>query len=73
VCLPCLPNPKSKAVAEEFGREVKMKNGKLVIENLADIELTIQLLAEFYKVGRVFGGMYGTYAGKPLIVGKTSH
>ncbi|MES2797043.1 MAG: Kiwa anti-phage protein KwaB-like domain-containing protein [Bacteroidota bacterium] len=57
---------KMEKVAKEFGFEVKLKNGKLFIEDEGDIDLALKMLADYYKEGKVSGKSYGTFAGKEL-------
>ena len=57
---------KMEKVAKEFGIKVKLKNGKLFIEDEGDIDLTLKMLADYYKEGKVSGKSYGTFAGKEL-------
>ncbi len=53
-------------VAKEFGLKVKLKNGKLFIEEIGDIDLILKMLADYYKEGKVSGKSYGTFAGKEI-------
>jgi len=57
---------KMKQIGKEFGFEVKIRDGKMLIENEEDIETVLKLLCEYFKKGRVFGEDFGTYAGKKL-------
>ncbi len=57
---------KMEAVAKEFEDKLKTKNGKLHIEDEADVDLVLKMLAEYYKEGKIFGKFYGTYSGKVL-------
>lgn len=50
--------------ARLFGTKLKTENGKIVIEDKADIELAIKLLCEYYKEGMVSKKKFGTYSGK---------
>ena len=49
-----------------YGDNLKIKDGKLHIEDVNDIELALKMLADYYKKGEVSGKPYGTYAGKQL-------
>lgn len=57
-----------QSVCKKHGDNLKLKDGKLHIENADDIELTLKMLADYYKKGEVFGKAYGTYAGKELAI-----
>lgn len=50
--------------ARLFGSKLKTDDGKIVIEDKADIELAIRLLCEYYKEGMVTKKKFGTYSGK---------
>ncbi|MCM1615401.1 hypothetical protein [Phocaeicola massiliensis] len=45
---------------------MNVKDGKLHIESENDIDLTLKMLADYYKKGEVSGKAYGTYAGKEI-------
>ena len=45
---------------------MKVKDGKLNIEEENDVELVLKMLADYYKVGEVSGKNYGTFAGKEV-------
>jgi hypothetical protein len=54
-------------IAKRFGGKLKKDtDGNLLIENEKDIELTIRVLADFYKKGEFSGKPYGTFSGKQL-------
>lgn len=54
-------------IAKRFGGKLKKDtDGNLLIENEQDIELTIRVLADFYKKGEFSGKPYGTFSGKQL-------
>ncbi len=57
---------------KKYGEVLKIKNGKLVIEDENDIIVALKVLADYYKVGEVSGKAYGTYAGKQLQTKKDS-
>lgn len=54
-------------VAKRFGGKLKKdQDGLLVIESEVDIDLTIRVLADFYKKGEFSGKPYGTFSGKQI-------
>ncbi len=53
-------------VCKLHGDELKLKDGKLFIEDEKDIDLALKMLGDYYKRGEVSGKAYGTYAGKQL-------
>ena len=53
-------------VCKLHGDKLKVKNGKLFIEDEDDIDLALKMLADYYKRGEVSGKAYGTFAGKQL-------
>ncbi len=57
---------KMKTVCNKFGVKLNIKNGKLAIEEDADIDTVLKMLADYYKTGEVSGKAYGTFAGKEL-------
>lgn len=57
---------KMQKICKKYGEILKLKDGKLFIENEDDITLTLKVLADYYKLGEVSGKAYGTYAGKQL-------
>lgn len=59
---------KMQKICKKYGDVLKVKDGKIHIEDDADINLTLKVLADYYKVGEVSGKPYGTFAGKALIV-----
>ncbi|WP_430406293.1 Kiwa anti-phage protein KwaB-like domain-containing protein [Fluviicola sp.] len=63
---------KMQKVCKQFGDELKTKDGKLLIENDQDIDLTLKMLSDYYKRGEVSGKAYGTFAGKQLVTKETT-
>jgi hypothetical protein len=59
---------KMQKVCKKYGDNLKIKDGKLHIEDVSDIELALKMLADYYKQGEVSGKAYGTYAGKELAI-----
>lgn len=57
---------KMEEICKKYGEVLKTKDGKLLIEDENDIDLTLKVLADYYKLGEVSGKPYGTYAGKQL-------
>ncbi len=57
---------KMKTVCNKFGVKLNIKNGRLAIEEDADIDTVLKMLADYYKTGEVSGKAYGTFAGKEL-------
>lgn len=57
-----------KKVCKQFGDTLKVKEGKLLIEDENDIDLALKMLSDYYKRGEVSGKAYGTFAGKELKV-----
>lgn len=53
-------------IAKKYGGVLKKNDGKLVIENESDIDLTIKVLVDFYKKGEFSGKPYGTFSGREL-------
>lgn len=54
-------------IAKKFGEKLKKdKDGSLLIETEAEIDLAIKVLADFYKKGEFSGKPYGTFSGKKL-------
>lgn len=53
-------------VCKLHGDKLKVKDGKLFIEDESDIDLALKMLADYYKRGEVSGKAYGTFAGKQL-------
>ena len=40
------------------------EDGRIIIEDVKDVNMVIKLLCDYYKQGMVSGKSYGTYAGK---------
>lgn len=59
-------------VCKQYGDKLKVKDGKLFIEDERDIDLALKMLADYYKKGEVSGKSYGTYAGRKLEVSSVS-
>lgn len=57
---------KMQKVCKQYGDKLKVKNGRLLIEDEGDIDLTLKMLADYYKRGEVSGKAYGTFAGRQL-------
>ena len=57
---------KMKSVCKKYGEELKVKDGKIAIEEEKDIEIILKMLADYYKTGEVSGKAYGTFAGREL-------
>jgi hypothetical protein len=55
-------------VCKLHGDKLKLKDGKLFIEDENDIDLALKMLGDYYKRGEVSGKAYGTFAGKQLQV-----
>jgi hypothetical protein len=55
-------------VCKLHGDKLKLKDGKLFIEDENDIDLALKMLGDYYKRGEVSGKAYGTFAGKHLQV-----
>lgn len=53
-------------VCKLHGDKLKLKDGKLFIEDEKDIDLALKMLGDYYKRGEVSGKAYGTFAGKQL-------
>lgn len=53
-------------VCKAYGDRLKLKDGKLFLENEKDIDLALKMLGDYYKRGEVSGKAYGTFAGKQL-------
>jgi hypothetical protein len=53
-------------VCKAHGDRLKLKEGKLFIEDEKDIDLALKMLGDYYKRGEVSGKAYGTFAGKQL-------
>lgn len=53
-------------IAKKYGGKLTKKDGKIIIENEDDIDLTIKVLVDFYKKGEFSGKPYGTFSGKEL-------
>ena len=58
---------KMKTVCNRYGVKLNVKEGKLSIEEEADIDTILKMLADYYKTGEVSGKAYGTFAGKELV------
>ena len=57
---------KMKTVSNKYGETLTIKNDKINIYNEKDVDVVLKMLADYYKVGEVFGKNYGTFAGKVL-------
>jgi len=59
-------------VSKQYGDNLKVKDGKLLIEDESDIDSALKCFADYYKKGEVSGKPYGTFAGKELKVTTTA-
>lgn len=57
---------KMQTVCKKNNMTLKVKDGKIQIEDNKDIDILIKLLSDYYKTGDVTGNPYGTYAGTKL-------
>ena len=57
---------KMKTVSKKYGETLTIKDDKINISNEKDVDVVLKMLADYYKVGEVFGKNYGTFAGKVL-------
>lgn len=57
---------KMQKVCKAYGDKLKVKDGKLHLEDEKDIDLALKMLADYYKKGEVSGKSYGTYAGRKI-------
>lgn len=57
---------KMRSVSKKYGNQLNVKDGKINIEEENDVELVLRMLADYYKVGEVFGKHYGTFAGREV-------
>ncbi len=63
---------KMAKVCEEHGDNLKLQNGKLLIEEPKDIDRVLKMFADYYKRGEVSGKHYGTFAGKELAIAQVN-
>lgn len=59
---------KMQKVCKDHGDKLKLKDGKLFIEDEKDIDLALKMLGDYYKRGEISGKAYGTFAGKQLSI-----
>jgi hypothetical protein len=59
---------KMQKICKQYGDKLKIKDGKLFIEDESDIDLALKMLSDYYKRGEVSGKAYGTFAGKQITV-----
>lgn len=57
---------KMQKICKQYGDKLKIKDGKLFIEDESDIDLALKMLSDYYKRGEVSDKAYGTFAGKQL-------
>jgi len=55
---------KMQRVAKKFGETLKIREGKILIEDSADVSIVLKVLMDYYKLGEASGKSYGTYSGK---------
>lgn len=53
-------------VCKKYGDKLKVRDGKLIVEDKDDVNLALKMLADYYKRGEVSGKAYGTYSGKQI-------
>lgn len=53
-------------LAKAQGFHLKIKDGKFLLENDADVDVAMKLLCAYFKQDPNFGDFYGTYAGTKL-------
>ena len=53
-------------VSKKYGETLTIKDDKISISDEKDVTVVLKMLADYYKVGEVFGRNYGTFAGKVL-------
>lgn len=57
---------KMAEVCKAHKDNLKVKDGKLLLEDEKDVDLALKMLCDYYKRGEVSGKAYGTFAGKEL-------
>lgn len=57
---------KMKKVCKKYGDNLKIDDGKLLIEDEKDVDIVLKMLADYYKTGDVSGKPYGTFSGKEI-------
>lgn len=64
---------KMKETSDEFGTDLKISSGKLVIKDRKDAEIVLKFLVDYFKKSPVTGNKYGTFSGEPLMIQDTRH
>jgi hypothetical protein len=57
---------KMKDVCKKYGEILKVKDGKVIIEEMNDIDVILKMLVDYYKKGEVSGESYGSWNGKKI-------
>ena len=55
-----------KRVCKQHGDTLKIVEGKICMEEEADVEVVLKMFGDYYKQGEVSGKSYGTFSGKEL-------
>lgn len=55
-----------KRVCKQHGDVLKVVDGKISMEEEADVDVVLKMLGDYYKQGEVSGKSYGTFSGKEL-------
>ena len=53
-------------VCKQHGDTLKIVEGKICMEEEADVEVVLKMFGDYYKQGEVSGKSYGTFSGKEL-------
>ena len=55
-----------KRVCKQHGDTLKIVDGKICMEEEADVDVVLKMFGDYYKQGEVSGKSYGTFSGKEL-------
>lgn len=55
-----------KRVCKQHGDTLKIVEGKICMEEEADVDVVLKMFGDYYKQGEVSGKSYGTFSGKEL-------
>ena len=55
---------KMQKVCKKYKEVLKVEDGKIMMEDEADVDVVLKMLGDYYKMGEISGKSYGTFSGR---------
>lgn len=57
---------KMQKVCKKYKEVLKVEDGKIMMEDEADVDVVLKMLGDYYKMGEISGKSYGTFSGRVI-------